>query len=906
MKRTIRQDPFFDRQPPLSFLGDLTSPVHRTKPVNYGLSPMEPGEIDAHGLYIAAPYPDDPKGLLKTIYDDFTRFADIYGISGNTYPIRLCRGETDCFEAYRVTVTTVETTITAADTEGIRRGLVWLEDTLRRRENAYLTPSEVYRKPHIRARITRCFFSPINRPPKYGDELSDEIDYYPDEYLNRLMHDGTTGVWIYSRFSDLVPSAFLPSYGKGYEARIAKLNRVIEKCARYGIGVYLFAIEPYCLDPKDAELCPALAGNRGWSGRNVFCAHSPEGKAFCREMGRNLLTLVPDLAGLISITYGERPTSCTSLYPNITCPHGDTDCLRRGPGAMLSEAVEALRSGVREVKSDCQVISWTYGHRTWQFDEIRDYVKTAPADVMLMQNFEDMGYGEQLGQVRQCVDYWLSYVGPSDLFRITAEAAGEAEKHIYAKMQVCCSHEIASVPYIPAPGILYRKYAEAKRLGVEGIMQCWYFGNYPSLMSKAAGELSFREDIVPGDAAAEEAFLTDLAAIYWGRSRSKTVVQMWKAFADSYTQYPMNVMFSYYGPMHDAVVWKLSLEPKNFSLPRSWQTLDPIDGDRVCEALLNGHTLEEALTLTGQMCAAWKKGMAVLETLAADCPDTAEQISVAKALDLLLKGGHGILEFYHLRDLLGRRAGNDKELLARMEAIVREQIGQSRAMIPLCEADGRLGYHSEGEGYKFFPEKLTDRIGQLEDLLQTEFPAVRQRIAAGKSPLPYYDGEEDWPELKRYIMLKGELNDATWESIPDGKNSRFRMAYTDVTLSIELQSDAEVSFTLCPEYCLMKPDATIRITPNGTVTLGSNSKLYYSLFGERAEAELAKYRNIQTLSPSHHILTMSLAEIGLDNVRPMKMKLAAGSVQWCHAGEGFPTLGKGEILPEDYGWILNR
>ena len=906
MKRTQRQDPFFDRQPPLSFLDDLTSPVHRTKPGHYGTSPIEPGEIDAHGLYIAEAYPEDPKGLLETIYDDFTRFADIYGIAGDTYPIRLCRGETECFEAYRVRITAEETTITAADTEGIRRGLVWLEDTLRRRENAFLTPGEVNRKPHIRARITRCFFSPINRPPKYGDELSDEIDYYPDEYLNRLMHDGTNGVWIYSRFSDLVPSSVLPSYGKGYEARIAKLNRVIEKCARYGIGVYLFAIEPYCLDPADAELCPALAGNRGWSGRNVFCVRSPEGKAFCREMGRKLLTLSPGLAGLISITYGERPTSCTSLYPNITCPHGNTDCLNQGAGAMLSEAVEALRSGVREVKPDCQVISWTYGHRTWQFDEIRDYVKTAPDDVMLMQNFDDMGYDTQLGEMRQCVDYWLSYTGPSDLFRITAEAAEEAGKHMYAKMQVCCSHEIASVPYIPVPGILYRKYAEARRLGVEGVMQCWYFGNYPSLMSKAAGELSFREDLVPGDAAAEEAFLTDLAAVFWGRSRAKAVAQMWKAFAEGYTRYPMNVMFSYYGPMHDAVVWKLALEPKNFSLPRSWQTLDPIDGDRICESLLNGHTLEEAIILTGQMCAAWKKGMAVLETLEADCPDAAEQISVAKALDLLLEGGHGILEFYHLRDLLGRKRGDCAGILAGMESIVQEQIRQSRAMISLCQADGRLGYHSEGEGYKFFPEKLTDRITQLEELLATEFPAVRQRIEAGKSPLPYYDGAEDWPELKRYTMPKGNLTDAPWKTIPDGKNSRFRMAYTDETLSIELQSDAPVPFTLCPEYCLMKPDATIHIAPDGTVKLGSLSKLYYSLFGARAEAELAKYRNIQTLSPSHHILTLSLGEIGLGKIRPMKMKLAAGGVQWCHAGEGSPTLGKSEVLPEDYGWIIPK
>ena len=65
---------------------------------------------------------------------------------------------------------------------------------------------------------------------------------------------------------------------------------------------------------------------------------------------------------------------------------------------------------------------------------------------------------------------------------------------MFAKMQVCCSHEIASVPYIPTPGIIFKKFAAAHALGVTGVMECWYFGNYPSLMSKAAGELAFEND----------------------------------------------------------------------------------------------------------------------------------------------------------------------------------------------------------------------------------------------------------------------------------------------------------------------------------------------------------------------------------------------------------------------------
>ena len=66
---------------------------------------------------------------------------------------------------------------------------------------------------------------------------------------------------------------------------------------------------------------------------------------------------------------------------------------------------------------------------------LREYVKHAPDDVMLMQNFEDAGFAEQLGVERQAIDYWLSYTGPSVMFDVTAEQANKSGKHLFAKMQ---------------------------------------------------------------------------------------------------------------------------------------------------------------------------------------------------------------------------------------------------------------------------------------------------------------------------------------------------------------------------------------------------------------------------------------------------------------------------------------
>ncbi len=907
MERLVKIDPFFDKQPPLSFVEDLKKPLHVSKPEYYGKREIEAGEIDAHGIYIDTLYPDDPDGLLETVYTDLKLFFDIYGIGGDKYPIKIVKGEVEGFESYTVEVTADGIIVTANDTEGVRRALIFIEDELRRRENAYLEVGVTKRVPHIRSRITRCFFSPINRPPKFGDELSDDIDYYPEEYLNRLMHDGANGVWIYTRFSDIIPSSFIIENGKGFAPRIAKLNRVIEKCRRYGIGVYVFAIEPVALTPEQVQKYPELAGSR--FGQNaMFCAGSKEGQAFCYEAGARLMQLCPKLAGYISITQGERNTSCASAYVSgINCPRykyvegiNCHRCASKKPGEILSQAVDALRSGIRAVNPKCETVSWTYGARIWEFDDIRDYVRSAPSDVMLMQNFEDMGYEEQLGELRQGEDYWLSYVGPSELFKITAEEAKKCGKHMFAKMQVCCSHEIASVPYVPVPGIIFKKYKAAHELGIEGVMQCWYFGNYPSMMSKAAGELAF------DDFEDEDRFLTSLASIYWGRTKAPTVVEAWKAFEASYRQYPLNVMFSYYGPMHDGVVWKLALKPKNFSLPRTWQGLDPIDGDRIGEALLNGHTLDEALTLVNGMCDKWDDGIEALAALESESDDEVEQHSVADAIQLLFSSGRNIVEFYQLRDLLGRRIGDASEIFEKLRDIVESEIENSRAMITLCENDNRLGYHSEAEGYKFFPEKLTDRIAQLEELLTTEFVEVEQRIKDGQSPLEYYDGVEDNDKIKRYTMSNSGLRTAPWEFIGDKNNSKFRIAYDAKHIYLELCSERKVTFGLSPEFKLLWPDATMNISDGGKLKLGGNSFMYNSLFGEREQKEYDKYSHMDVCNGlgTHVVFTFDIEKIGLDVVRPFKLKVIAGGASWCNEDKPVHVLGKSDVSPGEYGWIL--
>ncbi|MBQ3140456.1 MAG: hypothetical protein IJC25_00675, partial [Clostridia bacterium] len=586
----------------------------------------------------------------------------------------------------------------------------------------------------------------------------------------------------------------ITEYGVGHERRIEKLNRIVHKCRRYGIKVYVFAIEPAGLTDELAPKYPDMVGQRnGGIFSWTMCPHSERTRAYCYEAGFRLFTLCPGLGGFISITSGERTTSC-ALPCDITCPR----CAALPRGEVLAQNVENLFAGIKAAKPTAECVSWTYDHRIWNDRDIVDYVKNAPESALLMQNFEDRGFPEQLGKERQAMDYWLSYTGPSEMFVTAAEATRKHGRQLWAKMQICCSHELATVPYVPSPAHVFEKIRSARRLGVTGIMECWYFGNYPCFMSKAVGDLAFCDDISD-----ETAYLHRLASACFGHTDAPAVVSAWQHFKRGYRQYPVNIMFSYYSPAHDGVVWELALKPKNFSPSRSWLLLDKPDGDRMCDCLLTGHTLDEAITLFSRMKRHYSRALKALSPVCGKGSAAADELGiVSSAVDVLCKSCCNILRFYRLRDELGTGEGDPYKVLAKMRRLVLDEIRQSTAMIALCQKDARLGYHSEAEGYKFFPEKLQHRINTLRTLLATEFAEVKKRIDNGLSPLEYYLGvEEDCRHC--YIIKESSPDRALHEPLSDERYA-FRMAADKENLFIQLHAPRETVFTVQPEFRLFE------------------------------------------------------------------------------------------------------
>jgi len=806
------------RQPPpgaWNFISELQAPLWN----RHAWSPQSPpaGALDLSGGVTLLHEIPDPKNLLAAATMDFRAFLAAGNIPGDgPYRIRLARGDDSVREAFQIEVRKADCSIVAGDVEGIRRGLFLLEEWMLAAGGPFLPLGVTARKPWVRTRIARNFYSPIKRPPFNRDELADEEDYYPDAYLNRLAHEGINGLWLSVELRDLCRSRFFPAFGRDAAKRLAKLRHAVERCARHGIRLFAFMIEPVSFGPS-ADQIPLEQGERhpellgcGEGSKRFFCTGGEAGQACLEEMVADLFQQVPGLGGIINISFGERPTHCysgASLLAGNLCPR----CSKKGPSTVMAETVAAMARGMHAMAPDAEMISWLYVPQIRETpgmdpDRIRETLRQiaahTPPTVTLQVNFESMADELQLGAEREVLDYSLAHVGPSAFFSACAQAARQGGANMSAKLQVGCSHEVATVPFVPVPGNIYRKYARMRELGVSSAMQCWYFGNYPSVMNRAAGRCSFEP--FPES---EEAFLFELAAPDWGGAAS-TVVEAWKRFRDAYAEFPANLLFAHYSPVHDCLCWPLHLQPVDLPIAPSWLLGHTPSGDRVGECIGYFHTWDEALLLIERVADGWQSGLELLLSLAQPGLDAVRlrEIGVAEALGLQFRSAANVLRFYWLREELPwQEPGVRQQTLESMRALVGDEIRLGERMVQLADADSSLGFHSEAEGYKYFPEKLRWRVRQLRQLLATEFEQVGKQIAGGVDIFAAHCGKQPQGPFWHCIHTDARSSDSVpWHEVPietsacredAGTRMAWQAAHNDRCLffRIRCQSDQSTS-----------------------------------------------------------------------------------------------------------------
>ncbi|MBX7255950.1 MAG: hypothetical protein K1Y02_06280 [Candidatus Hydrogenedentes bacterium] len=935
----------FGSEPPVSpgetewpFATELAAPMswhpHWTR--------TECGDDEANlrqGVQIHPEFPD-AEGLLETAHADMKAFFSSVGLSTNG-PFRIVteRVPTQKREAFTLRISKEECRVQANDTEGIRRGIYFLEDQLLRADGPFLDVGEISRSPFIQTRISRCFFGPIKRPPMNRDELLDDVDYYPDGYLNRLAHDGVNGLWLTIEFKDLCKTSLIPDCSPDREKRLEKLRKTVAKCRRYGIKVFLFCIEPCAMTAGHPLLVahPELSGAELNASTRLFCPFSEAAQTYLREAIQGIFAEVPNLGGLINISYGEAPTTCLSAADanwHINCPR----CAEKQPWEVLNATLSPMEQGMHEAAPDAKLISWLYvpesgpGTPLPSVEPLTEMARHTPPGVVVQYNFESGGHKTQLGKQRQTGDYWLSYVGPSAAFEqmATAVASAGQSAEISAKIQACCSHEVASAPYVPVPGQLYGKYGAMRELGVTSVMQCWYFGNLPCLMNRAAAsELPFMKEGI-----SEEQFLLDLACRDWGSQYAPRIVKAWRLFAKAYDNYPMTNAFQFYGPMTDGVVWPLHLKPVHLPLGPTWRLDYPISGDRIGECFSGTHTYPEVLELCKNLSETWQRGVELLDETKdefAGEPDREQDLSVAEALGIQFRSGYNILRFYDLREqLLYGPKSRKKDVLRDLRALVEQEIENSQHMSALCEENSFLGFHAEAEGYKYFPAKLTWRVDALREMLDTEFSEAERALEIGQNVFPGLCGLEGSPLVYHCLPASKSFasawrTDDVWHESPGSpkieqaplapapSEAHWQAVYDDQSLYLNVECDRSA--------VLSRPTVVVHIQsshiyPRRTFQIDANGQKNERL-GWRATAREWDVESVA--SDKHHTVRLRIPFTAFDGEfdrsRPMCINVRVQSAgaeganalvqSWAPLSPTPPRfrLGYGEEDPREMGWL---
>lgn len=401
---------------------------------------------------------------------------------------------------------------------------------------------------------------------RLGGDLNQTDEHYTDAWFERLREHGFNGFWLNVWMRKLV--AFRESENAEQIRNQDILKRLMDRAARFDVGVYLFLNEPKAF-PRTHRIWDRFPGMRGAPGTwpapnhrlelNLLCTSTPEGQAYVYESARRLHQQLPDLAGTVHINASESPTHCychsitnpggkvfssTQEHPGIDCPR----CAERTPEEIIAEILNLYRRGCRDAGSRAPVIAWNWNWIMYAPHPQEALIRRLDPDIHVLADFECGGRMEILGQERPVAEYSLLYTGPSERYTLLTDCALRTGHRIGAKLQIGTTHELATVANLPLLGHLYDKLAYLRRSPCEGIFATWNFGNRFTLNS-AAFALSFRKPTMPD----KDEFLTELGRSYLGLADERRFAGAIAKMEAAFRHYPLCNEMIYFGPINFAL-----------------------------------------------------------------------------------------------------------------------------------------------------------------------------------------------------------------------------------------------------------------------------------------------------------------------------------------------------------------
>jgi hypothetical protein len=525
----------------------------------------------------------------------------------------------------------------------------------------------------------------------YGDPLMDaEQSSYPDELLSRLSAMGVNAVWVHSVLRMLVaPEGPFPG-DENYKERLANLNTLVKRAAKYGIKVMMYVNEPRAM-PKnwfDSEERQSLAGISEQNLRTL-CTSDPRVRKWLSGSFEKVFKAVPGLGGVFIISMSENLTNCASHFHADSCPR----CSIRPHDELLAEVNNTIADGVLRGNPDARVLVWDWG---WRDEYAERIINRLDKRCTLLSVSEWSQPIERGGVASKVGEYSISSVGPGPRALEHWRYAQAAGLQTAAKVMVNATWEVSSIPVIPAINLIASHARNLNQAGVKDVVMTWSVGGYPSVNYTVFQKML----------ADPSANLAQIAKDCYGESAGPSVCQAWREFSDGFAEYPYHINTLYKGPQHVGPAnlfypkptgWKATMVGFPYDDLNSWRSIYPAD---------------IYISQNRRVADGFERGAEILKQTIARETDS----SIRQMLETDLRRALGFKCIFrsivNQSTFLQCRDNGDSD---GMEAAVESEIANVREFIPLCDEDPTFGFESSNH-YFFVRQDLLEKLINLESL----------------------------------------------------------------------------------------------------------------------------------------------------------------------------------------------
>lgn len=517
----------------------------------------------------------------------------------------------------------------------------------------------------------------------YGDPLIDpSLDPFPEALLAEYARMGVKGVWLQGVLYQLVEFPFAPEISEGWEMRIASLRNLVQRAAKYGIGVYLYLNEPRAMNAAFFEKYPNLRGKRE-GDFYAMCTSHPDVQAYLEDAVYRLFSQCPGLAGFFTITMSENLTNCYSrLGDGIECPR----CAQRKPEEVIAEVNNLMARGAKRANPHARAIAWNWA---WG-DEWATKVPPLLTEGQIVQcTSEDQLETNIAGVKGRVSDYTLSLCGPGDKAKSVWQSAIESGLEACAKTQFNNTWEMSAAPWLPVFDKVAQHISNLQALSVKHYQMSWTLGGFPSPNLKLAAWLMEQRGTVHD-------FLRD----WLGEALGNVANEGQKLLSKAFSEFPFHISTLYTGPQNFGPMAPFFDHKTDWTATMVGFPYDDLDSWRSI------YSRDQFRDQFAKLVSKWSEGVEILDREAGINEDFDDMLRMARAALC-----HFTSTLNHMDFIMARESGKISTML---RAVNTEQKNVQNA-IALRSQDSRIGYEASNH-YFYSLNDLAEKMINLSDL----------------------------------------------------------------------------------------------------------------------------------------------------------------------------------------------